>query len=100
MVKGDTVDDGMLAVQDTPDPLCAHESQTGPLSPVSSAITPCIICMADTISGYGSPSTSIMPKSSFSPSPARPLAGSSTYWNHSSPTRAGVSSYNGAMKFL
>ena len=42
MLKGDVVDDGMLAVQDTPVLLVAHESQTGPLSPVSSATTLCM----------------------------------------------------------
>ena len=99
MVKGDVVEDGMLAVQDVPALPAAHESQIGPLSPVSSATTLCMSCTAATICGYGAPLTLIIPKSSFSPSGARPFAGSSTYWNQSSPTSAGVSSYRGATKF-
>ena len=62
MVKGDAVDDGMSAVQVTPEVPVAHESQTGPLSPVSSAMTPCMSCVAATMVGYGLPLTSIMPE--------------------------------------
>ena len=51
MVNGDAVDDGMLAVQDTPELPVAHESQIGPLSPVSSATTLCMSCTAVTICG-------------------------------------------------
>ena len=92
MVKGEAVDIGMVAVQAVPLEPVVHESQTGPLSPARSAATLCMSCIAGTIVGYGFPVRSTMPKSKFSWSPTRPLAGSSTYWNQSSPTRAGVSS--------
>src|SRR5271156_2253905 len=87
---------GMYASHDTPEPVLVHESQMGPESPYWSATTACIIETADTMVGYGLPLTSIMPKLSFSPSPVRPLTGSSTYWNQSSPTSQGASSYRGA----
>ena len=51
MVTGDAVDDGILALQVTPESPVAHELQADPLSPVSSAMTLCISVVAATMVG-------------------------------------------------